>query len=119
VYFRRWLRASTSLPPVREELHAKIVLCRPEDLPLLIEAVKDAEMACTLQLEEANQRERSERAALGEDEWTKRMGIIASAGVASWWDSRIKWLQDVRRHLQGESQRNLREQHSARSARRG
>lgn len=30
-HFRRWMWASVSTPPVREELHAKIALCRPDE----------------------------------------------------------------------------------------
>ena len=39
-HFRRWLRASTATPPVREELQAKIAFCGPEDLPRMIEIVR-------------------------------------------------------------------------------
>lgn len=50
-HFRRWLRASTQTPPVREELHAKIALWGSEDVSRLIEIVREAEMSCTLQLQ--------------------------------------------------------------------
>ena len=60
-HFRRWLRASTQTPPVREELHAKIALWGSEDLSRLIEIVREAEMACTQQLQELNRRTRAER----------------------------------------------------------
>lgn len=101
-HFRGWLRASTSMPPVREELHAKIALCEPPDLPLMIDVVKEAELACMAELNDANKRTRSVRKTVGEREWGRRMGIIVAAGDAAWWDGRIKWLQSVRLYLEKE-----------------
>lgn len=101
-HFRGWLRASTSIPPVREELHAKIALCGPDDLPLMIASVREIERACVSELQAANKRMQSERLAAGEAEWRRRMGIVVSAGDAAWWDGRIKWLQKVRLYLEEE-----------------
>ena len=104
-HFDHWLRAATSTPPVREELHAKIAFCGPADLPRMIEIVREAELACAVQLEDLNERMRRERRLAGEDEWRRLMGVIATAGDAAWWDARIKWLQALRQYLQREGQR--------------
>jgi DNA-binding PadR family transcriptional regulator len=46
-HFRTWLHASsTAAPALREELQAKIEFCAPEDLPLLIDAIRAEERAC-------------------------------------------------------------------------
>jgi hypothetical protein len=104
-HFERWLRASTSTPPVREELHAKIAFCGPADLPRMIEIVREAELACAAQLEDLNERMRRERRLRDDDAWRRLMGIIVTAGDAAWWDARIKWLQELRQYLQREGQR--------------
>lgn len=104
-YFERWLRASTSTPPVREELHAKIAFCGRADLPRMIEIVREAELACAAQLEDLNERMRRERRLRDDDAWRRLMGIIVTAGDAAWWDARIKWLQELRQYLQREGQR--------------
>jgi DNA-binding PadR family transcriptional regulator len=104
-HFRRWLRASTSMPPVREELLAKIAFCGPADLPRMIEIVRDAELACTAQLNELNARMRQQHRLAGDDRWRRLMGLIVAAGDAAWWDARIRWLQELRRFLQREGQR--------------
>jgi DNA-binding PadR family transcriptional regulator len=105
-HFRRWLRASTLIPPVREELHAKIALWGSTELSRLIEIVRDAETACTLQLEDMNRRARRERRAPEEEsEWERTMQLIVSAGESSWWDGRIKWLQSMRMYLEQEHER--------------
>lgn len=101
-HFRAWLRASTQTPPVREELHAKIALWGSEDLSRLIEIVREAEMSCTAQLQELNRRTRLERQGTETSEWERTMQLIVTAGEVTWWDSRIKWLQDVRRYLERE-----------------
>lgn len=104
-HFERWLRASTQTPPVREELHAKIALWGSADLPRLIEIVREAELACTLQLGDANREMRAERQANAASDWEMKMQLIVSAGEATWWDARIKWLQNVRMYLEREHAR--------------
>jgi DNA-binding PadR family transcriptional regulator len=104
-HFEDWLLASTSTPPVREELLAKISFCGPADLPRMIEIVRDAELACAAQLQERNERMRTERRLLAGDEWKRLMSLIVTTGDAAWWDARIKWLQDLREYLQREGQR--------------
>jgi DNA-binding PadR family transcriptional regulator len=104
-HFRRWLRASTSMPPVREELLAKIAFCGPSDLPRMVEIVRDAELACTARLQEVNERMRRERHLAGDDRWRRLMSLIVTAGDVAWWDGRIKWLAELRSYLQREGQR--------------
>src|ERR1039458_6051413 len=106
-HFRRWLRASTQTPPVREELHAKIALWGAEDLSRLIEIVREAGMACAQQLQALGRRTRLEREREGADagEWARTMGLLAMSGEVMWWDARIKWLQDVRRYLEKQCNR--------------
>lgn len=104
-HFRRWLRASTQTPPVREELHAKIALWGPQDLSRLIEIVREAETASVLQLQEQNERTRRERQLLDLSDWELKMQLIISAGEVSWWNARIRWLQDVRLFLEREQSR--------------
>jgi DNA-binding PadR family transcriptional regulator len=104
-HFESWLRASTSTPPVREELLAKVAFCKPSDLPRMVEIVRDAELACTGRLNELNRRMREEHLRAGDDAWRRLMTLIVTAGDVAWWDARIKWLQDLRRYLHQEGQR--------------
>jgi DNA-binding PadR family transcriptional regulator len=100
--FRAWIRESVATPPVREELHAKIALCRPQDLPRLVEVVREAERVCVFQLQEMNRRLRARRESLDGDGWATGMELVVAAGEKAWWDSRIKWLQGVRIYLDEE-----------------
>jgi DNA-binding PadR family transcriptional regulator len=114
-HFKHWLRASTATPPVREELQAKIAFCGPEDLPRMVEIVREAELACAAQLEDLNERMRRQRRLEGDDPWRRLMGMIVTAGDVAWWDSRIKWLQALRQYLQSEGQRYVAERPPASS----
>jgi hypothetical protein len=105
VHFRRWLRASTATPPVREELQAKIAFCGPEDLPRMVAIVREAELACAAQLEDLNQRMRRQRLLDRDDAWRRLTGMIVTAADVAWWDARIKWLQTLRQYLQREGER--------------
>jgi len=100
-YFREWLRSSTQTPPVREELHAKIALWSSDDLPRLIEIVREAELACVQRLQQLNRRARS-RAQVATERWEHVKQLIVTSAEVSWWDARIKWLQDIRRLLERE-----------------
>lgn len=100
--FRAWMRESIAAPPVREELHAKIALCQPRDLPRLIEVVREAERACVFQLQALNRRLSAQRQAPAERSWAASMDLVVAAGEKAWWDSRIKWLQGVRIFLSQE-----------------
>jgi DNA-binding PadR family transcriptional regulator len=114
-HFKHWLRASSATPPVREELQAKIAFCGPEDLPRMVEIVREAELACVAQLEDLNERMRRQRRLEVDDPWRRLMGIIVTAGDVAWWDSRIKWLQALRQYLQSEGQRYAAERRPASS----
>jgi DNA-binding PadR family transcriptional regulator len=59
--FQKWMWASVSTPPVREELHAKIALCRAADLPRLVDVVREAEAICAGKRQGLNWRVRSRR----------------------------------------------------------
>jgi len=103
--FTEWMWASGSTPPVREELHAKIALCRPGDLPRMVEVVREAEIVCTGKFEGLNWRLRSRRRVLDPEDFRARMSFVVSTGDQAWWENRIKWLQRVRTVLEDECNR--------------
>lgn len=104
-HFHEWMWASVSTPPVREELHAKIALCQPADLPRMVEMVREAETICTGKLEGLNWRVRTRREDLDPEDFRVRMDLVVSTGDQAWWESRIKWLQKVRMYLENERKR--------------
>jgi len=104
--FERWLWASLSLPLVREEMLAKVALCRPEDLPRLIELVRDAEIACVAKVGERKQALRElRRAAERMRGHQRRRVVVLMDSEVAWWEGRIKWLQGLRGNLAEEWER--------------
>ncbi|MBB4665254.1 PadR family transcriptional regulator [Conexibacter arvalis] len=50
--FEEWMAADSAMAPLREELHLKLVLSRPSDLPRLIELTHEQERICLARLED-------------------------------------------------------------------
>lgn len=103
--FRDWMWASVAAPPVREELHAKIALCRPSDMPRMIDLVRKAEVVCAGKLQDLNREVRARRIDADPEQWSMRMDLVVSTGDQAWWESRISWLQRVHLFLEKEWQR--------------
>lgn len=102
--FEEWLWASLSLPPVREEMLAKVALCRPQDLPRLIDVVRGAELACVSMVDDLNRALREERRIVERVRARQRYVVVAGSEVA-WWEARIMWLQRLRGDLEEEWRR--------------
>jgi DNA-binding PadR family transcriptional regulator len=102
--FEEWLWASLSLPPVREELLAKVALCRVENLPRMIEVIRGAEHACVSMVTDLHrvlreERRVAERATTGQ----RRRYLVLVGAERAWWEARIVWLQRLREDLEEES----------------
>jgi DNA-binding PadR family transcriptional regulator len=101
-YFRQWLRASSSAPLVREELQLRIAFCEPHELPRLIEIIQGEEMVCLRMFSEFQRGLNDEEEPLdGPRGWSRLMDLAVDHAEASFWDARIRWLQDVRLFLEG------------------
>lgn len=103
-HFRRWVRSPSSAPVVREELHAKIALCQPRDLPRLIEVVHQEELACVAELDKIRTRmvaeqSKATRRPLAEQTWSELMARGVAHGEAAFWGGRITQLGHLRRYL--------------------
>jgi hypothetical protein len=90
--FRRWVMAPVSMPAVPEDLHAAL---SETDLPEMIEIVREAELSCMRQLQECNQQRRPAREAVD-----PTIHLLVTHREVTELDARIKWLQDVRQHLE-------------------
>ena len=97
--FKRWLRSSTSLPPMREELLARIAFCGPQDMPRLIEVIREAQLASIAQLEDHNGLLVEEEARTDLKGWERHVACAVSNADAAWWDARIVWLESMRESL--------------------
>jgi DNA-binding PadR family transcriptional regulator len=98
-HFEAWMLGSSPTPPLRDELHMKIALCRPRNLPRLIDLVYGQELACMGRLRDLKQL--SDVEAEGDSqEWSRLMRILSRDAEVAMWKARIEWLQSARELLE-------------------
>ena len=90
---------------LREELHARIALCEPRDLPRLIEVVHVEERACVGELDRIRERMVAEQELNGtrpviQEPWSALMGRAVAHGEAAFWGGRIRQLAQLRAYLE-------------------
>jgi hypothetical protein len=98
-HFEEWLLGSSSAPPLRDELHMKVALCQPHNLPRLIELVYGQELVCLGRVQELKQAfQRMQPPA--PDRWSGLVLVHVRDAELSFWDARLRWLQGVRESLE-------------------
>jgi DNA-binding PadR family transcriptional regulator len=98
-HFESWMLASSSTPPLRDDLHMKISLCRPRNVPRLIDMVYGQELACLGRLRDLNRFAEEDRSC-GSREWSTLMRTLAADAEVAFWNARIEWLQSARELLE-------------------
>jgi DNA-binding PadR family transcriptional regulator len=100
-HFETWMLESSPAPPLRDELHMKIALCRPRNVPRLIEMVAGQELVCLGRLQDLKRLTEEAPVPTGPSrEWSKLMGMLASEAEIAFWNARIEWLQNARELLE-------------------
>jgi DNA-binding PadR family transcriptional regulator len=100
-HFESWILGSSPTPPLRDELHMKIALCRPGNLPRLIDLVYGQELACVGRLHDLTQSTERERIVADREDWPRLMRALAKDAEIALWKARIEWLQSARELLAG------------------
>jgi DNA-binding PadR family transcriptional regulator len=104
-HFRNWVRTPTCSPVSREELHAKIALCEPRDLPRLIDVLHSEELACIAELDRIRERMVAQQdsprgRSLADEGWSELMDRGVVHGEVAFWGGRITQLAQLRRYLE-------------------
>jgi hypothetical protein len=108
--FRRWMGSASPLPAMREELRAKMAFAQPEDLPRLIEVIREEIRACEREYQavhataRAIEDFRAQRGAAPEaEDWSLLMGLGAIHDDAEFWlglrqrlERRCEYLEELR-----------------------
>lgn len=98
-HFEEWLLGSSAAPPLRDELHMKVALCQPHNLPRLIEMVYGQELVCLGRVQELRRSfERMQPPT--PDRWSGMVLVHVRDAELSFWDARLTWLQGVRESLE-------------------
>ncbi len=104
-HFESWMLDPSPAPPLRDELHMKIALCRPRNVPRLIEVVSGQEVVCLGRLQDLKRRGEE---TVSSRNWSSLMGTLATEAEVAFWNARIEWLQNARELLE-----QLRDEHEA------
>jgi DNA-binding PadR family transcriptional regulator len=97
--FRAWMAAPSERPPLRDELHAKLIFAGPDDLPLLLDAVEAQTQACLTELAELGHRPRPivDGAPIP---WSTRAQLLVDGFGAHRLESLVDWLTEVAEAIQ-------------------
>jgi DNA-binding PadR family transcriptional regulator len=97
--FEGWLLSTAAEPPLRDDLHFRIALCRPRDAPRMIELVRGQELVCLGRVQDLK---RASEADAGEgSDWDRMVHVLSRDAELAFWHARIEWLQGVREMLEG------------------
>jgi DNA-binding PadR family transcriptional regulator len=98
-HFRRWMEQPPRKTPLREELHMKLILAQPGDVPALLDALRAVEDQCHAQLARIVDRAPGDGPPLG-----ARSSAFGSAlvqdGVVAHLRTTLEWSQRSRGALQ-------------------
>ncbi len=114
-HFEAWMLGSSPTPPLRDELHMKIALCRPRNIPRLIDMVYGQKLACVARVRELEHLAAAQ-ASDQSDEWSQRMRVLATETEIASWRARIEWLQSARDLLETIKDASRRAPHEAPAA---
>jgi DNA-binding PadR family transcriptional regulator len=98
-HFEQWLFASSSAPPLRDELHMKIALCQPHNLPRMIELVYGQELVCLGRVQELKRSFEKLRPP-EPHRWSGLVMVLVRDAELAFWEARLSWLQGVRDSLE-------------------
>ncbi len=96
--FEGWLLSTAAEPPLRDDLHFRIALCRPRDAPRMIELIQGQELVCLGRVQDLKRT--SEADGIEGSEWDRMVRVISRDAELAFWNARIEWLQGVREMLE-------------------
>ncbi len=103
-HFEAWMLDPSPMPPLRDELHMKIALCRPRNVPRLIDMIAGQELVCLGRLRDL--KHLADEVPGSPRDWSRLMGVLAAEAEIAFWNARIEWLQSARELLE-----QLRDEH--------
>lgn len=96
--FDDWLRSIPDECSLRDDVQFKLAVARPDDLPLIIELIRDSELVCAARehaLEHGRPADPKDRYA-----GHSALGDVAREAELTFWHTRTRWLQGVRETLE-------------------
>jgi DNA-binding PadR family transcriptional regulator len=106
--FEDWMAAGSSMSPLREELHLKLALSHPRNLPRLIELTYEQEQACLERLEQYLGGSSFDDLLASAQPWSAVASVMVRDAEIAHLQATVEWLRRIR-----EAMRWLRERPEA------
>jgi DNA-binding PadR family transcriptional regulator len=97
--FEEWLLSTAAEPPLRDDLHFRIALCRPRDAPRMVELIHGQELVCLGRVQDLKRA--CEEDVVERTEWDRMVRVVSRDAELAFWNARIEWLRGVRDRLEG------------------
>jgi DNA-binding PadR family transcriptional regulator len=96
--FEDWLLSTAAEPPLRDDLHFRIALCRPRDAPRMIELIQGQELVCLGRVHDLKRHSGEQDGDV--KEWDRMVSAVSRDAELAFWNARIEWLRGVRERLE-------------------
>lgn len=94
--FEQWMAADSSMSPLREELHLKLALSRPGNVPRLIELTYEQEQACLERLEEYMGTRSFDELLASSQSWPEVASVMVRDAEGAHLQATVEWLRRIR-----------------------
>lgn len=94
--FEDWMATRTSMSPLREELHLKLALSRPRNLPRLIELTYEQEQACLERLEQYLGGVTFDELVTSTQPWPAIASVMVRDAEIAHLQATVEWLRRIR-----------------------
>jgi DNA-binding PadR family transcriptional regulator len=94
--FEEWMATGSSMAPLREELHLKLALSQPRNLPRLIELTYEQERACLDRLEQHRGGAAFDDLLGSSQPWTAVASVMVRDAEIAHLQATVEWLRRIR-----------------------
>jgi DNA-binding PadR family transcriptional regulator len=94
--FEDWMATGSSMAPMREELHLKLALSQPRNLPRLVELTYEQEQSCLDRLEEHLGTASFEELLGAAQPWSAVASLMVRDAEVAHLQATVEWLRRIR-----------------------
>lgn len=94
--FDEWMATGSSMSPMREELHLKLALSQPRNLPRLIELTYEQEQACLERLEQYLDSASFDDLLASAQPWSAVASVMVRDAEIAHLQATVEWLRRIR-----------------------
>ncbi|HYV16753.1 MAG TPA: PadR family transcriptional regulator [Conexibacter sp.] len=94
--FEDWMATGSSMAPMREELHLKLALSQPRNLPRLIELTYEQEQACLDRLEQHRGTASFDEVLGAAQPWSAVASLMVRDAEVAHLQATVEWLRRIR-----------------------